>query len=84
MVEILLVILLLIRRVYARIEFGDDASLTQIDVLRTLSTVDIITRIGVECPHLVEVKSLGILRVLVRTLSVLTVDVGSGVRRVHA
>ena len=83
-VKILLVVLFLIRRVASAVEFGYYARLAEINVLGSLSAVDIVSAVRVERPHLVEVESLRALSILVGTLPVLPVDVGGGVVGIYA
>lgn len=83
-IVVLLIVLLLICRVASAVELGDYARLAEVDVLRRLSAIDIVSAVGVQSPHLVEVQGFGGLSVFIGTLSVLPVDVGGGVVRVHA
>ena len=75
MVVVLLVVLLVVGRLVSAVELGNNSCLAQVDVLGGLSAVDIVSAVGVQSPHLVEIKGFRVLCVLVRPLAVLSVDV---------
>lgn len=78
MVVVLLVVLLVVGRLVSAVELCYNSCVPKINILCGLSAVDIVSAVCVERPHFIKVQRLGILRVFIRTLSVLSVDI-SGV-----
>lgn len=79
MIIVLLVVLLVVGRLVAAIELSYNSGFAQINILCRLSSVDTVAAVCVVRPHFVKVERLGILRVLVAPLPVLSVDVGCAV-----
>ena len=74
----------IVLRIVARVQLGHNTSLAKIDVLCSLPAIDIVSAVCVQRPHLVEIQRLGILRILVAPLSVMSVNIGRVIVRVHA
>ena len=74
-VIILFVVFLLIGQIRTAVEFCDNASLAKIDIFSGLTAINIVSGVGVESSHIIEIQSFRILCVLICSLSVLTVYV---------
>lgn len=83
-VVVLLVILFLISRLVSAVELCYNSCVSKVDVLGCLPSIDIVAAVCVERPHLAEIERLGVLRVLVAPLSILSIDIGCAVAVIHA
>ena len=84
MVVVLLVVLLVVCRLVSAVELCYNSCVPKINILCGLSAVDIVSAVCVERPHLAEIERLGVLRVLVAPLSILSIDIGCAVAVIHA
>ena len=75
-VKILFVILLLVSWIFTAVELSYNPGFTKIDIFSGLSAVNIVSAVGEERPHLVEIQRFAVCSILVAPLPVLTVNIG--------